>query len=247
MNFFSLFKRKLIYNFKKKISIDSDNINFKTLDNLFHHYGSDKAEIFKFTNQTGHGFSKFYEEKLEKYRNKKINILEIGSYAGASAAAFSKYIPNSKIFCFDINISNFKFSSNNIHVFGVDINNQKKIQKILNKIFTNYKFKEFDLIIDDGSHNLSDILISLKSFFKILKKKGIFIIEDLKHPNYYTYNKNIDHIFIDEFLNKLKSKKISKSNIFSEKDQKELIEAIEKIENFKGNLKDSDISFITKN
>ena len=124
---------------------------------------------------------------------------------------------------------------------------KKKIQKILNKIFTKYKFKEFDLIIDDGSHNLSDILISIKSFFKILKKKGIFIIEDLKHPNYYTYNKNIDHIFIDEFLNKLKSKKISKSNIFSEKDQKELIEAIEKIENFKGNLKDSDISFITKN
>ena len=246
MNFLSLIKRKLIYKFKKKISIDSDNINFKTLDDLFHYYGSDKAEIFKFTNQSGHGFSKFYEEKLEGYKNKKIKILEIGSYAGASAAAFSKYIPNSTIFCFDINISNFKYRSNNIHVFGVDINNQKKIQKTLNKIFTEHKFNEFDLIIDDGSHNLSDILISLKSFFKILKKKGIFIIEDLKHPNYYTYNENIDHIFIDEFLNNLKSKKISKSNIFSEKDQKELIEAIKKIEIFKGNLKDSDISFITK-
>ena len=75
-------------------------------------------------------------------------------------------MPNSQVFCFDINISNFKYKSKNIHVFGVDINNEKKIKKILNKIFTDYKFEKFDLIIDDGSHNLKDILIALKFFLK---------------------------------------------------------------------------------
>ena len=72
MNFFSLFKRKLIYKFKKKVLIDSDSINFKTLDDLFHYYGSDKSEIFKENKQKGHGFSKFYENKLEKLKIKKL-------------------------------------------------------------------------------------------------------------------------------------------------------------------------------
>ena len=78
--------------------------------NLFHYYGSDKANIFKKNNKKGHGFSKFYEKHFKKFEKKNINILEIGSYAGASAAAFLKYFQNSKVFCFDINISNFKYS-----------------------------------------------------------------------------------------------------------------------------------------
>ena len=166
MNFFSLFKRNLIYSFKKKISIDNDNINIDSLDRLFYHYGSDKADIFKKTKNKGHGYSKFYKQKLEKLKNQKINILEIGSYAGASAAAFVKYLPESNIFCFDINISNFKYKSKKIHVFGLDINNQNKTLKTINKIVDQYKIEEFDIIIDDGSHNLSDILSSLKFFFK---------------------------------------------------------------------------------
>ena len=246
MNFFSLFKRNLIYKFKKKISIDNDKIDSDSIDYLFHEYGSDKANIFKLTQKPGHGYSIFYEKKLQKYKNKNLNILEIGSYAGASAAAFLKYLPNSKIYCFDVNISNFKYKSKNIKVFGIDINNQKKVEKILHKIFSEQKIFDFDLIIDDGSHYLSDILISLKIFFKYLKNSGLYVIEDYKHPNYYEYNRNIKHILIDEFLNNLSNKKISSSNIFKENDQKKLISSIEKIENFKGNLDDSDITFITK-
>ena len=125
MNFFSLIKRNLIYKLKKKFSIDSDKIELESLDELFHYYGSDKAEVFKLTNKSGHGFSKFYESKLEKYKDKKINILEIGSFSGASAAGFVKYLPNSNVFCFDVNISNFKYKSKKIHVFGIDIKNEK--------------------------------------------------------------------------------------------------------------------------
>ena len=246
MNFFSLFKRNLIYKLKRKISIDKDNIIPKSIDYLFHEYGSDKANIFKYNQKLGHGFSIFYEKKLEKYKDKKINILEIGSYAGASAAAFVKYFPNSKVYCFDVNISNFKYKSKNIHVFGVDIKDEKKIKKTLKNIFLQHKFDKFDIIIDDGSHYLDEILIGLKFFFTFVKSKGLYIIEDFKFPNYYQYNNNINHIFVDEFLRNLVNKKLSSSNIFTQEEQLILIESIEKIENFKGNLKESDISFISK-
>jgi len=246
LNFFSLFKRNFIYNFKKKISIDNDNINFGSLDGLFYYYGSDKGEMFKKTQNEGHGYSKFYKQKLEKLKNKKINILEIGSYAGASAAAFAKYLPMSNIFCFDINISNFKYKSEKIHVFGLDINNEKKTIKIINKIADQYNIKEFDIIIDDGSHNLSDILRALKFFFQYLKKKGLYVIEDFKYPNYYSYNKNINHILIDELFKNIEKKNIFNSSIFTKNDQLDLMGMISKIEIFKGNLNDSDISFIFK-
>ena len=246
MNFLSLLKRNLIFKFKKKILIDNDNIIPKSLDYLFHEYGSDKANIFKPNQHPGHGYSIYYEKKLEIYKNKNLNILEIGSYAGASAAAFTKYLPKSKVYCFDVNISNFKYKSENINVYGIDINNQKKVFKTLNKIFLEQNFSKFDLIIDDGSHNLSDILVSLKFFFKYVKNEGLYIIEDYKHPNYYKYNRNIDHLLVDQILLNLNNKKSFTSNIFNDDDQKELIRSIKTIETFKGNLNDSDISFITK-
>ena len=247
MNFFSLFKRKIKYKLKKKYSIDKDNFSKKNLDNLFHHYGSDKSEIFKISNSPGHGFSLTYEKYLKSLVGKNINILELGSFAGASAAAFVQYLQNANVFCFDINISNFKYSSKNIHVYGVDIKNKKKVQKFFIEIFDKNNFKNFDLIIDDGSHQLSDILYSLNFFFKYLKQGGIYVIEDYKHPNYYKYNYDINDIFVDDLLLSLKSKNFFKSSIFSKEDQTYLINSVKEINTYKGNLKDSDICFIKKN
>ncbi|MDC0433578.1 hypothetical protein OAL89_01430 [Pelagibacteraceae bacterium] len=247
MNFFSLLKRYLIYNLKKKTSIDQEDFNKKTLEELFHHYGSDKANIFLKTNKEGHGYSSFYLKHLNNLKDKKINILEIGSFSGASAAAFAKYFAKSNVFCFDINISNFEYISKKIHVYGLDANNETKVKKTLKKIFNTYNFNNFDLIIDDGSHNLLDILSNLNFFFKYLNKGGNYIIEDFKHPNYYEYNRrDINHIFVDQFLDNIKKKNISKSTIFDYNNQKYLMNEIDFIDVGKGNLTDSDICLIKK-
>ena len=247
MNIFSLFKRKLLYKLKKKINIDLDDISKKkTLDELFHQYGSDKASIFKKTQDTGHGFSEFYTQYLKHLKHKEIKILEIGSYSGASAAAFIKYFTHSSIYCFDINISKFIYFSKNIHVYGLDINDENKLTKTLNKINLESKSNFFDIIIDDGSHYLSDILFSLKTLFKYVKREGIYVIEDFKHPNYYDYNRNIDHILVDQILKNLQEKKLFTSNIITNDDQVYLHKNINKIKTYKGNLKDSDICFIEK-
>ena len=247
MNFLSLFKRNLIYKIKKKIDVDRENLSTYSLDQLFHYYGSDKAEIFKHSKNIGHGYSKFYEKYLENLKDNKLNILEIGSYSGASAAAFSKYLPNSKIYCFDINISKFKYSSKNIEVYGVDINDKIKTTKILEKIFLRKKFKKFDLIIDDGSHKLSDILYCINFFIKHLKSGGIFVIEDYMLPNHFNNNNDVEDIFIDDLLKKLQAKQFFNSSFFNNNDQKYLISSVNKINIHKGNLDISDICFIEKN
>ena len=122
MNFLSLYKRKLLYNLKKKFNIDSANTEKSSLEELFIHYGTDKSN-------KGHGYTKFYEKHLNTYKNDKINILEIGSFSGSSASSFSKYFPLSKVFCLDINISKFKYRSKQINVFGLDVSNSNQVNK----------------------------------------------------------------------------------------------------------------------
>jgi len=246
LNFLSLFKRKLIYKLKKKISVDKDNLLDNSLDNLFHFYGSDKAELFKLNNSQGHGFSKYYIKHLEKLKKNDLNILELGSYAGASAVAFSKYFTNSKIFCLDINISNFKYTSKNIDVYGLNIRNIDKVKIVLKKIFLKNNFNKFDLIIDDGSHKLSDILFCFNFFFKYVKKGGIFIIEDFKHPNYFSHNKDVDDILVEDLLKKISLKEQFQSSFFNIDDQQYLFSSIDTINTYKGNLDISDICFISK-
>ena len=246
MNFFSLFKRNILYKLKSKLPIDKDNFENKSLDYLFNYYGSDKADYFRSGNREGHGYSIYYTKYLENLKNSKINILEIGSYAGSSAAAFVKYFQNSKVFCLDINISNFKYKSKNIQVYGLDIKNKPKLKSTLDYIFKLNNICNFDIIIDDGSHNLKDILIAFNFFYKYLNKKGYYVIEDFKHPNYYKYNKDLDHIFVDTLLNNIAKKKFFKSSIFSQIDQKYLFENIKEIIINKGNLRDSDICFIKR-
>ena len=52
---------------------------------------------------------------------------------------------------------------------------------------------------------------------------------------------------MDEFLKNLENKIFFDSSIIDKKDQKQLMNLIEKINIYKGNLKDSDICFIKKN
>ena len=102
------------------------------------------------------------------------------------------------------------------------------------------------MIIDDGSHKLSDILFSLNFFFKVLKHGGLFVIEDFKHPNYFDHYKDIEDIFIDELINKLNKKEFFNSLVLNKEDQKYLFSSIETINVYKGNLQTSDICFIRK-
>lgn len=245
MNFFSLYKRYIKFLLKKKIDIDLDpDFKEKNLEELFLFYGTDKADTWQNNKNLGHGYSKFYEKYFDSIRSKELKILEIGSFAGASAASFKKYFFNSEIYCLDINISNFKFSSKKISVHGLDVSNQKKVNKFLKKIGAKNK-NFFDIIIDDGSHKLSDILISLNTFIQNLNSNGVYIIEDFKLPNYHSHLNDVNEYKIDELCQKIQQRE----NIISEILNAETISMLQKnftFKTYKGNLKESDIVFFKR-
>jgi hypothetical protein len=246
LNFFSLFKRNFLYHFKRKINIDLKDIKETSLDDLFSYYDTDKANVISSKKEPGHGFSKFYETHLNSFKDKKIKILEIGSYSGAAAAAFVKYFPNSEIYCLDINLRNFKYSSKKIHAFGMDVSNQKMMLKFLTKINFFDSIKFFDVVIDDGSHIQSDQLKALNFFYKYVADNGFYIIEDYKFSNYFEHLNDVDDLKIDELIKKINNKDSINSKLLSSNTIFDLSKNNKNIFEYKGNLEHSDIVFFEK-
>ena len=98
------FFKNIRFNFKKKIGLDNLHFDDYSLDQLFNYFGTDKGTHVKNpysdgSNEIlGHGFAKFYEKKLKKLKKKTFNMLEIGTWEGASTASFSLYFPKSFIY-----------------------------------------------------------------------------------------------------------------------------------------------------
>ena len=162
-----------------KVNLDSskfDHLNKYFLYKLFIFFNSDKGSKINLGNKiiNGHNYSASYEKYFGKIKlEKKIKILEIGSLIGSSATSFLKYFEDVEIYCLDVNPFQIKYRSKHIRKFYINTRNKK----ILNE-GSNYFDFEFDIIIDDGSHNKRDQIITLNYFLPKLKTKGIYVVED---------------------------------------------------------------------
>ncbi len=170
-------------------------------------------------------------------------MLEIGTWEGASTAAFVNFFPNSKIYCIDKSFK-FKFKSRRIDFFNCDVSNTKDLLKFSSRFDNNF----FSIIIDDASHFLTHMIGSLKFFFKYLEKGGYFIIEDFKAHRYFQdlNDGNNSEIPMEEILLNIIKKKKFKSKILSSKDQEYLFNNVSDIDLYKGKTNISDIAFIKK-
>ena len=222
MSSFSTFYKSIIFKYKYKINLDKQTIKQKKLKDYFNYFGTDKGSKLlnpysqKKTRKLikGHNFAKFYSKHFKNLQNKNINILEIGVWEGASTASFYHYFKKGRLVSIDRNFK-FRYFSKRINFFYCDTSSSKDLEKFKNFLKTK-NINSFDIIIDDGSHILSNILKNLVFFFNYLKTGGIYVIEDFKHPNYFNYLNDIkNHFFIDKILIFFKKKKLFKSNVLS--------------------------------
>jgi len=257
MSKISFLYKKILFNFKPRKNLDTTDVKMDDLDNLFNYFGSDKGSKVinpydkKSKEVLGHGFAKFYKQHLEKFRKRKINFLEIGTWKGTSVAAFYFYLKKAKIFCID---KNFKlaFKSSRINFFNCNTRKLDELSKFIN-FFRKKNCDSFDVIIDDGSHLLSDMLKNLKYFFKYLSPGGLYVIEDYNHPKYFNYLNDTgqQEPFMDDVLLSLKRKVNFKSDIIKHEDQTQIFNDIKNIYTYKGDMHNnginiSDIAFIKK-
>ena len=123
---------------------------------------------------------KFYERHFAAYRDKPINMMEIGFRHGASLALWSEYFSKGSI----LGMDNFSDVA-----VGEDLPLVEKWVKRPNikisvgdaylKEFADKITDQFDIIIDDGPHTLETQQIALELYLPKLKPTGIFVIEDI--------------------------------------------------------------------
>jgi len=257
--FFNIFYKYLLHNLrvyfsKKIINLDKkqaiyNNLYKERLDNIFINFNTDKGTSVVWNDKRvdTHGYSIYYEKYLKEFKDKEINILEIGSHEGRAIASFYYYFPNSKLYGANNNPFQIKFYSKRIKSIFVDVASIK----ILTNLSKHYNF-DFDLIIDDASHNLRDILITLSIFFKKLKKRGVYVIEDISQLNYVPeLNQFNDKLTPKKILEKINNKEDFNSQFISDEDKNYLIQNIDKTFFEKGKfiidgINTSEIAFIKK-
>jgi hypothetical protein len=122
-----------------------------------------------------HGYTEFYHDIFNKCNNRYVNILEIGVCDGGSLKMYDAFF-NGKcnIYALDIEDKS-KYDTDNIHTFICDQGSREDLKNFKDKIGD----IKFDFIIDDGSHICEHQTTSFYCLHDLLKKDGVYIIEDL--------------------------------------------------------------------
>lgn len=123
------------------------------------------------------GYFPVYDKALAPYRHRDISLLEIGVQNGGSLEVHARYFSNHKLIvgcdvnpqCGDLTYPDHQ----NIRVVIGDANAGHTRDRIA------ALSPNFDIIIDDGSHTCSDIILTFLHYFPRLKQGGLFVVEDL--------------------------------------------------------------------
>lgn len=121
-----------------------------------------------------------YTQYLSPYINKPCNLLEIGVENGGSLDLWNQYLGAScNIYAIDINPSvlNHQYSFP-VDIFIGDQADPTFLEELKEKT------PPFDIIIDDGGHQMDQQINSLLYLFPHLKSPGVYIVEDT-HTSYW--------------------------------------------------------------
>lgn len=148
--------------------------------------GSDKSNL----KNKHHNYTLEYYSLFNDNKNKINYVFELGlgtnytdipssmgstGIPGASLRGWKRYFPHAKIYGADID-KRILFNEDRIKTYYVDQTNENSIKEL-------WKIKElqtnFDIIIDDGLHEITANLLFLENSLHKLKQDGIYIIEDI--------------------------------------------------------------------
>lgn len=146
-----------------------------------------------------HGYHEIYATRLPS----KIDcLLEIGIAIDgkntSSLNSWAEIYPRAEIIGLD-NVESKLINSESIKSYLVDQSDPAELKKFVNEIKVSP-----DVIIDDGSHNVDDFLLTFSILFPILKDSGVYFIEDVwsgevlkKCKEYFDGKKEITCLYHD--------------------------------------------------
>jgi len=169
---------------KNSIDIIERSKPFKKLENLVNRSGVPLSLPLGFTDKnTIHPYFDVYDKIFKRLKYSAKNVLEVGIFNGASMILWHDYFENATVHGVEINKNRIP----------IELNGYDRIKTYLGGAYDYVGFieptlndMEFDLIIDDGSHQLHTQKRFVKHYFPLLSENGILIIEDIQDINYCT-------------------------------------------------------------
>jgi hypothetical protein len=164
------------------------------LTELADRYGTDKGSRISFHGvgkNHPHFFTEVYNQFFESLRFSVRSIFEIGLYGGGSVRMWQDYFPNATIYGIDYQ-DKFLIQQDRIKTYCIDQNDEDALNDLCTK-----NNLSFDIIIDDGSHDIFDQQKTFAFMFPKLNRSGFYVIEDL-HTSCNTYSEFLDKHGVDE-------------------------------------------------
>ncbi|MBB3678237.1 class I SAM-dependent methyltransferase [Modestobacter versicolor] len=120
-----------------------------------------------------------YSEHFERFRGREVRILEIGVYRGGSLDMWRWYFgPQATIVGVDIDERAREVSSPD-HVVEIGDQTDPEFLRSLSE-----KYGPFDIVIDDGGHEMQQQIVTAETMFPLLADGGILLTEDC-HTSYW--------------------------------------------------------------
>lgn len=122
-----------------------------------------------------------YERHFARFRNAPLLMFEVGTGNGGSAEMWRRYFgPLSRIVTIDI--------EDKSHLNSDQIYTRMGSQS--DKDFLLSLTSEFgvpDIVFDDGSHIMNDVLATFEALYPLLRSGGIYLVEDMNSAYYPEY------------------------------------------------------------
>jgi predicted O-methyltransferase YrrM len=116
------------------------------------------------------GLTKAYEELFARFRNEPIKYLEVGTAYGDSLVWARKFFPQATIVGADR--VHPIICPDGVAFYNVDQNDSDSL------ILLGKEQGQFDIIIDDASHQVKETKNTFDNLYPYLKQGGLYVIED---------------------------------------------------------------------
>ena len=136
-------------------------------------YNCDKSDIHH--EWAGETYFDIYEKYFQKFRDKEINLLELGVRDGASLRTWASYFKNAKIHGVDIDPNAALYQTSQFQIHTASQDDKAKLVGLSKLV------GDWDIVIDDASHINKLSIESFLILFNYLKSGGLYIIEDLRN------------------------------------------------------------------
>jgi hypothetical protein len=138
-------------------------------------YNGDKGSV---SGLARHNYTRYYDPLFRPRKDEPLRVFELGIFCGASLRAWRDFFPNAQIVGMDIDPDTM-VKEDRIETFCCD---EKDKQGVLGWF---QHLDKFDVIIDDGLHTFQDNKNFFELVWPMLKRGGVYIVEDLLNVKEY--------------------------------------------------------------